>query len=295
MKPAFSPVSNGDDPTPTTAWRGVCDYFRGWFASKQDASLKEALEEVIEEHEEHTHEQLPLEERRILRNVLSFGDIKVSDIMTPRSDITAVPMDIDMEGLKNHIIRHRHTRIPVYKDTLDQMQGFIHVKDLLPMLASDIGFEIKAMLRHLLFVPPSMRVIDLLAKMRKSGIHMAVVVDEHGGTDGLVTLVDMFREIVGDIQGEHALDDEDNAIVRISDKIYEVSARIGIDRLEQALGLNLVTEEKAGEFDTLGGFIFFQLGRVPSKGEVVPHVGGARFEIVDADPRRIHKVRILTG
>jgi magnesium and cobalt transporter len=277
---------------------GLWESFRSWLKRllvfREDASLKEALEEIIEEHEEQAEEPLPLEEKRMLHNVLSFGDIKVSDIMTPRTDITAVANDIMLPALKAHILRYRHTRIPVYQETFDQMLGFIHVKDLLPMFSGDIGFEIGALLHDLLFVPPSMGVLDLLVKMRKSGIHMAVVVDEHGGTDGLVTLEDLFEEIVGDISDEHDGRDEEQVIVRAGERVFDVHARIRIETLEQELGLNLVTEEKGDEFDTLGGLIFFQLGRVPTKGESVPHVSGIRFEILEADARRIHKIRIHT-
>lgn len=266
---------------------------RPWL-KRQDASLKEVLEEAIEEHEELAEQPLPIEEKRMLRNVLSFSDIVVSDIMTPRSDITAVPHDIGLPALKDHILRYRHTRIPVYKDTLDHMLGFIHVKDLLPMLASDVGFELKALMRDLLFVPPSMRIINLLVKMRHSRIHMAIVVDEHGGTDGLVTMENLFEEIVGDIEDEHDGKDEEQTVTRLSDRVFEASARIHIDALEQQLGRKLVTAEDASAFDTLGGLIFFQLGRVPAKGEMVPHDSSLTFEIADADARRIHKVRLLT-
>ena len=232
----------------------------------------------------------------MLHNVLSFGDTKVSDIMVPRTDICAVPKEIDWTQLNQHIAEMRHTRIPVYEETLDRMKGFIHVKDLLPLLSGNANFEMHKVIRPLLYVPPSMRIIDLLVMMRQAGSHMAIVVDEYGGTDGLVTMEDLFEEIVGDIQDEH--DDEEDSeekILRMSETSYEVNARIPIETLEREIGLNLITEEKEGEFDTLGGLIFFQIGRVPVRGEIVRHVSGIRFEIVEADPRRIRKVRILTA
>lgn len=271
------------------------DWLKQALGSKQDASLKEALEEVIEEHEEQADERLMPEEKAMLHNVLEFGDRTVSDIMIPRPDIIAVPHDITLPQLKAHIIEQRHTRIPVYEDTLDHVQGFIHVKDLISMFSGDKPFDIKAAMRGILFVPPSMPLIDLLVKMRNVGSHMAIVVDEHGGTDGLATMEDVMEELVGDIQDEHD-DDEvpEDKVSRIHDRAYEVSARIHIEKLEQKLGLNLITEENGSEFDTLGGLIFFKLGRVPLKGEVIPHENGVRFEIADADARRIHKVRILT-
>lgn len=271
-------------------------WLRHALGTRPDASLKEVLEEAIEEHEEQAEQRLAPEEKTMLHNVLSFSDIKVSDIMVPRTDIAAIACDITLPALKAHITEQRHTRIPVYTETLDHVDGFIHVKDLLPMLAGDEPFDLKAVMRELLFVPPSMRIIDLLIKMRHAGSHMAIVVDEYGGTDGLVTMENLFEEIVGDIQDEHDEDEEsEDKITRISDTTFEVNARIPIDKLEKELGLNLVTEEKAGEFDTLGGLIFFQLGRVPAKGESVQHITGVRFEIVDADPRRIRRVRIIAA
>lgn len=291
--PAATPANDAQKTSLILAMR---NWLRATLGHK-DASLKETLEEIIEEHQEQASEELAPEERVMLHNVLSFSDIKVSDIMVPRADIAALSADVTLDELKSHILDQRHTRIPVYEETLDHVKGFLHLKDLLPLYSGDTPFDIKSLLRPLLFVPPSMRIIDLLIKMRHAGSHMAIVVDEYGGTDGLVTMEDLFEEIVGDIQDEHDEDEDntDESITRIGDNVYEVNARISIDTLEKKLGLNLITEEKDGEFDTLGGLIFFQLGRVPAKGEIVPHVSGMRFEIVEADSRRLGKVRIIKG
>lgn len=287
--PAASPEED------LSLWQKIRAWLKAALFYRPGVSLQETLEEVIEVHEEQAEKPLPAEEKRILHNVISFADIRVSDIMTPRSDITAVPHDIKLPALKTHVLRYRHTRIPIYRDTFDQMLGFLHVKDLLPMLTGDVGYDLESLMRKLLLVPPSMRIIDLLVKMRKSGTHMAIVVDEYGGTDGLVTLENLFEKLVGDIQDEHDARDEDEAITRISDKLFEVRARIPIRLLEQRLNLKLMTEAQASEFDTLGGLIFFQIGRVPARGETVTHASGVKFEILEADPRRIHKVRIITG
>ncbi|MCE2927692.1 MAG: hemolysin family protein [Rickettsiales bacterium] len=270
-------------------------WIRTLFGGRQEATLKEVLDEVIEEHEEHSEERLEPEEKVMLHNVLSFGDTQVHDIMVPRTDIESVPIDIPLPALKTHIMEHRHTRIPVYEDTLDHVRGFVHVKDLLPMFSGDQPYSLTSVMRTLLFVPPSMRIVDLLSKMRHAGSHMAMVVDEYGGTDGLVTLEDVVEEIIGEIRDEH--DEGEEATDRVHKHaagVYDVSARISIESIEKALGLNVVTEEKEEEFDTLGGLIFFQLGRVPVKGEVINHVSGVRFEVLEADARRIHKVRIHT-
>ena len=298
MKPAEKIIStpNKDEEPRASITKSLRLWVRQALRSKQDASLKEALEEVIEEHEEQGDEALPPEEKTMLHNMLHFGDIKVSDIMVHRAGIAAVANDITLSELTKHITEVRHTRIPVYEETLDKMLGFIHLKDMLPLFSGASSFDITKLLRPLIFVPPSMRIIDLLVKMRSAGSHMAIVVDEYGGTDGLVTMEDLFEEVFGEIQDEHDGDEAlEHKIVQVSDKIFEMDASIPIEKLERQMGLNLVTEEKEDEFDTLGGLIFFQLGRVPAKGEIIPHISGVRFEIVTADPRRIGRVRIVTG
>lgn len=257
-------------------------------------SLKEVLEEAIEEHEEQAEERLAPEERLMLHNVLSFGEIKVEDIMIPRPDIAAVPHDISQKNLMAEILDKRHTRIPVYRDTLDHMLGFLHVKDLLGINKNEEDFNLAALLRPLVYVPPSMRVIDLLVMLRQVGNHIAIVVDEYGGTDGLVTMEDVFEEIVGDINDEHDVVEEESheKIHYFDENIFEVSARIPIETLENELGMTLVTPNDDTDFDTLGGMLFAQVNRVPVRGEVIRH-NDVRFEILEADPRRIRKVRIV--
>ncbi|MEZ5690347.1 MAG: hemolysin family protein [Rickettsiales bacterium] len=263
------------------------------FGIKNDTSLKETLEEIIDEHESQTDDRMEPEERIILHNVLSFGETKVSDIMVPRTDISAVSVDISFDDLKKHIIEQKNTRIPVYEDTMDNMLGFLHVKDFLMIVGGKEEFDLRKVIRNLLFVPPSMKIIDLLVKMRQEGSHMVIVVDEYGGTDGLVTMEDLFEEIVGDIQDEHDEDEEqEDRLIKIADNIFEVNSRIRIEKLEKELGIDLTVKEHEDEFDTLGGLIFFNLGRVPVKGETINHESGIDFDIMDADPRRIKKVRI---
>ncbi len=291
-----SDIKSDSSPQRVSLLSAVRSWVKHAMGIKHDASLKETIEEIIEEHDGEADDKLEPEERVMLHNVLSFGDTKVSDIMVPRTDIAAVPVDITLTELKKHILEQQHTRVPVYDDTLDKVLGFIHVKDLMPMLGGEKSFDLRQVIRDILFVPPSMRIMDLLVKMRHAGSHMAIVVDEYGGTDGLVTMENLFEEIVGDIQDEHDEDEEqEDKIVRVSENVFEVNARIRIEKLEKELGLNLVTEEKEDEFDTLGGLIFFQLGRVPVKGEIVQHVSGLRFEVIEADPRRIKKVRIVVS
>lgn len=298
---AESPETALEPPSESTGKAGdsarslggaVRSWLRRIASPRSDASLKEALEEVIEEHEGQAETPMDPQEKVMLHNMLSFSDIKVDDIMIPRTDIIAVPYDIGLEELKRHFIVERHTRVPIFKDTLDTVLGFLHVKDMLPMLSGDKPFNIDAVKRQLLFVPPSMRVMDLLVRMRQAGSHMAIVVDEYGGTDGLVTMEDVFEEIVGEIHDEH--DDEELAerITRVGPGSAEVSGRIPIEILEKEFGLNLMPQDKPDEFDTLGGLIFFHLGRIPAKGEKINHPSGVRFEVLDADMRRIRRVRL---
>jgi magnesium and cobalt transporter len=257
-----------------------------------DASLKEALEEVLEEHEQSAIMMAP-EEKTMFRNMLEFADLTVSDIMVPRTDILAVEDTITLDNLKKHVLEQRHTRIPVYSGTLDTIRGFIHIKDLVPMLSGDEPYDLGKLIRHMPFIPPSMRIIDLLFTMRHSGSHMAIVIDEYGGTDGLVTMEDLVEEIVGEIQDEHDDEEQEELFVWVSENIIEADARVRVDRLEEEMQVTIRSEEDDDDFDTIGGLIFFHLGRVPARGEVVSQSAvGLKFEILEADSRRIRKVRI---
>lgn len=259
-----------------------------------EASLKEALEEVIDGHAEDGGEGMSIDERDMLRNMLLMGELSVSDVMIPRTEIVAVEHEITLTELKAVLLEQRHTRMPVYKGTLDRLLGFIHLKDLVPTLAGDEAFDIDKVMRDILFVSPSMKVVDLLVQMRLSGHHMAIVVDEYGGTDGLVTLEDLFEEIVGEIQDEHDDEEIEQELKRISLFCYEADARMPIEELEKELKVTLrEDDEDEDDYDTLGGLIFLRLGRVPARGEVLNIDGTARLEIVEADPRRIRKVKIM--
>ncbi len=272
----------------------VGKWMKGIFGGRhQEASLKEALEEVIEEHLEDGEQSISSEERDMLRNMLLMGELTVSDVMIPRTEIVAVEHEITLTELKAVLLEQRHTRMPVYHGTLDRLLGFIHLKDLVPALAGDEAFDIDKVMRDILFVSPSMKVVDLLVQMRLSGHHMAIVVDEYGGTDGLVTMEDLFEEIVGEIQDEHDDEDAGTTFKRISLLGYEADARIPIEELERHLNIALRDDdEDEDDYDTLGGLIFLRLGRIPARGEILNVDGVARFEILEADPRRIRRVKI---
>lgn len=269
----------------------VSRWLRNVFNRQQDASLKEAIEEVLHVHEEQT-EGLAAEEKVMLRNMLSFGELTAGDIMTPQTEIAAVASTVTLEALKEHIAEQRHTRIPVYEESLDHVKGFLHVKDLVPMLGKDTAYDLAKLLRQVLFVPPSMRIVDILLKMRLSGVHMAIVVDEYGGTQGLVTLEDLFEEIVGEIQDEHDEAEDYEKLHWVSDRVVNVDGRMPIEILSKELSIDFTPETEDAGFTSLGGLIFYQLGRVPGRGEVIDHASGIKFEILEADPRRISRVRI---
>ncbi|MBL6766530.1 MAG: HlyC/CorC family transporter [Candidatus Micropelagos sp.] len=254
-----------------------------------DTNLRESLEDVLEE-EAGNDESLTGEELHMLRNLLGFKDVRVEDVMVPRADITAVDEKTSLEDLGGLFTESGHSRLPVYKQSLDHPIGMVHIKDLVVMLAGKAPkVPLKALIRDILFAPPSMPALDLLLRMQASRSHMALVVDEYGGTDGLVTIEDLIEEIVGEIEDEY--DDQDGPqIVTRSGDILEAQARLPIDQLEEKLGITLVDEDE--DIDTLGGLVFTLAGRVPQRGEMVIHKNGIEFEVRDADPRRIKTLRI---
>lgn len=245
------------------------------------------------------------QERKSLMNAAeNFHSLRVEDVMVPRADIIAVAGDITLQGLTKCFREAGHSRLPVYGETLDEPTGFVHVKDLLGFLALDApgrtanSYPGKKIIQHILrpviFVPPSMAADALLKKMQVGRVHMAIVVDEYGGTDGLVTLEDLIEPIVGDIEDEH--DDAEPEIKTLKDKqgktYWEVDARIDIEDFEAVLGRDIATPEQDDEVDTLGGLVFFLAGRVPERGEIIPHPLGMEFEILDASPRRVKRLRL---
>lgn len=282
--------------TQQTAQPGFWRSLKGLFGFRQgEVSLRESLEEALEEHEEETSEQALGEvEREMLFNVLEYGALRVEDVMVPRADIVAVSTELPYTELVKVMVEAAHSRVPVYRESLDDVQGMVHVKDALKVVADGSDgddFTIAKIKRPVLYVPPSMKVIDLLAKMRHGRTHMAIVVDEYGGTDGLVTVEDIVEEIVGEIEDEHD-EIEEPDLVPLSGGGYDADARLEIEEMEEVLGVDILPEEQDEDVDTLGGLVFTLAGRVPEIGEEILHESGYKFEVVDADPRRICKVRI---
>lgn len=256
-----------------------------------DGGLREQLEELIEEAEDSEQRQLREDERELLLNALAFGELRVDDVMVPRADIKGVPETATLPELIAALRAAGHSRLVIYRGSLDDVLGMVSVKDLLGYWGKDERFVLAEAMRPVLVVPPSMRVLELLLEMRDKRLQMAVVVDEFGGTDGLVTLEDLVEELVGELQDEHEKT-KPPQIVQNADGTLDVDARAYLEDLQEKLGVPLVDEEDEDEADTLGGLIFTLLDRVPAKGEVVKHPSGLELEVVEADPRRVKRVRI---
>jgi CBS domain containing-hemolysin-like protein len=250
------------------------------------------------------------QERTMLRRILRFGTLTVEDVMVPRADIIAVDDTVTVDELMRVFRQAEHSRVPVYRQTLDDPRGMVHIRDLMSWITAeseaggngslDLGkVDLKRTVasinitREILYVPDSMSVLDLLLKMQTTRLHLALVVDEYGGTDGLVSIEDLVEEVVGEIADEH--DVEDEPLIRSDPRLGLVAdARTPIEDLEKHLALELVSGEQEEDIDTLGGLVFSIAGRIPARGELVRHPSGIEFEVLEADPRRIKKLRIHT-
>jgi CBS domain containing-hemolysin-like protein len=235
--------------------------------------------------------------RERLVNAAEFETLRVDDVMVPRADIVAVDVETPLAELSRLFAEAAHSRLPVYRETLDEPLGMAHIKDVMKHLALGVDNGVPlaekrilaSILRPVLFVPPSMSAADLLLKMQSRRIHMAIVVDEFGGTDGLVTLEDLVEEIVGDIEDEH--DDANAPTIRArSATSWDADARTTIEELEELAGRELPLDDLTEDVDTLGGLVFALAGRVPERGEVIRHPAGLEFEVVEADPRRVKRL-----
>jgi CBS domain containing-hemolysin-like protein len=315
---------------------GVTDWLKGLFGRGEETDEARA-----NGSDREARFAAPPEAGSMMRNLLEFVDLRVEDVMVPRAEIVAVDEDASVHELLRRFMEANHSRLPVYRETLDDPVGMVHIKDFLRWLTertgmppengkqngkagdkvivneagksrpgaanpdigdvavtlpeADLDTTVKqtGILRPLLFVPPSMRAADLLVKMQSTRGHMAIVVDEYGGTDGLVSIEDLVEEIVGDIADEHD-EDESELISPAEDGVYVADARAPIEDVEELLGLSLLPEEREEDADSLGGLIVSMLGRVPVRGELLRHPAGIELEILEADPRRVRKIRIHT-
>jgi CBS domain containing-hemolysin-like protein len=283
-----------NEDKPASLLRKLLDLLRGGTAAH---AMRESLEEVIEESERETP-ALAGPERVMIANLLRFGDLRVEDVMVPRSDIVAVEEKTSFFGLVAVLRDAQHSRLPLYRETLDDPIGLIHIKDVLAQLDVSADGAVRwpdvpvvSLKRELLFVPPSMPARDLLLKMQTTHMHLALVIDEHGGTDGLVSIEDLVEEIVGQIADEHDTDDAPKLVAR-ADGGYDADARLDLEDFKTLTGLDLAVEGAGEDVDTLGGLAVALTGRVPQRGEIVQHPSGFEFEIVEADPRRVRRLRL---
>ena len=270
-------------------WRGMRHLI---FGEESEPTLREEIEEAIDEAEESrpVAGDLSPTERQMLRNLLHFGEQTAGAIAVTRGDIIAVPSDISFDDLVRAFADAGHSRLPVYGESLDQVIGMVHIKDV--FIANVDPSKDRAMaglMREPLFVPESMGVIELLARMRAQRIHLAIVVDEFGGTEGLVTIEDVVEEIVGEIEDEHD-EAEAGMLTMLDDGLWEADARVELEELAEAVDPRLSSDKD--EVDTLGGLIFLLTGHIPAKGECITHPSGWKLEAVDSDPRRIIRVRL---
>jgi CBS domain containing-hemolysin-like protein len=272
---------------------------QGMLRRKEAESVRDRVGELLggseDKRESHGADpdasDLDTHERALLSNVLRLRGTTAYDVMVPRADIMAMPEDYTLDQAIALIQRDGHSRYPVYRESLDDIAGMVHIKDVFAAVGRPGPFSLKSIERKPLFVVPSIPVLDLLLQMRQGRTHMALVVDEYGGIDGLVTIEDLVETIVGDISDEHDEDSEPHMTER-PDGTIELDARTPVETFEAKLGQVLTDEERAADIDTVGGLVFTLAGRVPAKGELVSHPSGLEFRILDADPRRIRRLRV---
>lgn len=285
-------LSRNDKPTPETGASGagqLGSWLRGLFGGRNgENSVRETIGELIEETADAVTPINP-DEGALIANILKLHDLTAEDVMVPRAEIVATDQDTELEALADLMSREAHSRIPLYQSHLDKVVGFVHIKDVLSTMRSSPQLAVRELTREILFAAPSIRVLDLLLEMRAQRTHMAIVVDEFGGVDGLVTIEDLVEEIVGEIEDEH--DEEGPQILRDPDGSILADARAEIGELEDMIGA-FVTDEEREENDSLGGVVFSLVDRVPRRSEVVTHSSGIEFVVVDADARRIKRLRV---
>lgn len=276
-------------------WAGIRTLL---FGGSNEPSLREQIEDVIDEAEEEGQERrgsnivgdLSPIERKMLRNLLHFGEQTVDDVAVPRADIIAIPESASFDEIVAQFAEAGHSRLPVYRENLDEVIGMIHVKDVFAVLAEGRSPPpLLDLIRQPLYVPQSMGVLDLLAEMRAKRTHLAIVIDEYSGTEGLLTIEDLVEEIVGEIEDEH--DDEPVLLfTRGADGCWDADARAELDDVGEAIDARLAEVEE--DVDTLGGLAAVLAGHVPEVGEILTHASGWRIEVIEADERRVHRLRL---
>ena len=287
-------LSSGEADSSGSIWRAL---FRFFLRGEGEQSLRAQIEEAIDEHEDDAGTtagisgDLSLLERQMLRNLLHFSEHDADDVAIPRGEIIAVPASASWDDLIAAFAQHGHSRLPIYGETLDEIVGMMLIKDVFPYLATGKPppKDWKVLMRQPLFVPQARGALDVLADMRASRVHLAVVIDEYSGTDGIITIEDLVEEIVGEIEDEHD-DAPEDPFVPLEDGIWEVDARAELDDVAQRIDPRLAEVEEA--VDTLGGLAFVLAGQVPPAGTILTHASGWRIEIIQADERRVRLLRL---
>ena len=300
--PTRRPRINGAEDTAANVSPGLLRTWLKGLRGKTESSWRDTIEELIEERDE-PEPSIQLHERMLLRNILRLQDRTAIDVMVPRADILAVDIATPLPEVLRVLSDKAHSRVPVYREGLDDVVGMVHIRDVLAAQTpagepgpdrkeDDTGGEtgLRDILRDILIVAPSMPVLDLLLEMRQRRQHMALVVDEFGGIDGLITIEDLIEEIVGEIQDEHEIDEAPRLDER-PDGSFLADARLPIEMFEQQVSPVLEDDER-DDIDTLGGLVFTVAGRVPARGELLRHKAGLEFEVIDADSRRIKRLRV---
>lgn len=268
----------------------LLQFFLNLLGKKTKKSFQSVISHLVDTYEKEN--LISFEEKKMIKNIASLSDKKVSGIMTPRADLVAVRHDADLEEVKKTITTQGHTRIPVFKETLDEIIGFIHSKDMSKFLCEeDADFSMQKIMRKILFVPGSMKILDLLLRMRMARIHVAIVLDEFGGVDGFVTIENVMEEIVGDIEDEHDLPSDNSffRIKKIDNHTFNFGGRVDIAKVEEILQINLAQEESS--FQTIAGLVMALFKHVPEVGEEIER-GELKFRIIDSDKRSVRMVEV---
>lgn len=264
-----------------------------------EQTLRQSIADLVEEAgstgAHAAGEELPeldRQERALISNILQLRGTIANDVMVPRTDIVALRVDLTLDETLQRLREEQHSRLPIYRQELDDIIGMVHIKDVFAYIGRPEEFSLEKLLRRPLMVAPQAPVLDLLVQMRQARVHMALVIDEYGGVDGLITIEDLVETIVGDIDDEHD-DIEAPLLTERPDGTLDIAARLPIEDFEERVGPVLTAEERASSIDTVGGLIFTLAGRVPALNEIILHPqSGAEFQVLDADPRHIHKVRV---
>jgi magnesium and cobalt transporter len=274
----------------------LLDRLRQMLGRQPEHSLRESIAELVQEAADEQvvageQPELDRQERALIANVLRLRETTADDVMVPRADIVAMRVEVTLEQALQQIRSEGHSRLPVYREQLDDIVGMVHIKDVFAYVGRPEAFSLEAVLRRPLMVAPQMPVLDLLLQMRQQRMHLALVIDEYGGVDGLVTIEDLVETIVGDIADEH---DEVQAamVVERPDGALDINARLPVEEFEHRVGPVLSEDERDADIETVGGLVFTLAGRVPAKGEVISHPSGIEFRVLDADPRRIRRLRV---